>query len=44
VAGDIVLMHDGRSRRNRPDELLRVLPRALTELVERGLTPATLPA
>ena len=43
-ARDIVLMHDGRSRHNRPDELLRVLPRALTELVERGLTPTTLPA
>ena len=44
AAGDIVLMHDGRSRHNHPDELLRVLPRALAELGERGLTPAALPA
>jgi len=42
--GDIVLMHDGRSRHNHPDELLRVLPRALAELGERGLTPAPLAA
>ena len=43
-SGDIVLMHDGRCRHNHPDELLRVLPRALTEIKERGLTLATLTA
>ncbi len=35
-AGDIVLMHDGRNRHNRPDELLRVLPAFLEELAGRG--------
>jgi peptidoglycan/xylan/chitin deacetylase (PgdA/CDA1 family) len=42
-AGDIVLMHDGRNRHNRPDELLQVLPRALADLSKRGLTAAALP-
>lgn len=35
--GDIVLMHDGRNRRNRPDELLRVLPGFLDELQRRRM-------
>jgi peptidoglycan/xylan/chitin deacetylase (PgdA/CDA1 family) len=38
--GDIVLMHDGRRSRNRPDELVRVLPGFLANLRERTLTPA----
>ena len=42
--GDIVLMHDGRSRHNRPDELLRVLPRLLAELNERRLSSTALTA
>ena len=42
-AGDIILMHDGRNRHNRPDELVQVLSRALDELHNRGLTPAPLP-
>ena len=33
--GDILLMHDGRNRHNRPDELLRVLPGFLDELAGR---------
>ncbi len=37
AAGDIVLMHDGRCRHNRPDELMRVLPEVLAELAERRL-------
>ncbi len=37
AADDIVLMHDGRNRHNRPDELLRVLPSFLQELANRGL-------
>ncbi|HEY6644051.1 polysaccharide deacetylase family protein [Povalibacter sp.] len=39
---DIVLMHDGRNRHNRPDELLRVLPGFLDELADRGLRPVAL--
>lgn len=39
---DIVLMHDGRNRHNRPDELLRVLPGFLDELQRRGLHSALL--
>lgn len=35
--GDIVLMHDGRNRHNRPDELLRVLPGFLEELQRRRM-------
>lgn len=40
--GDIVLMHDGANRHNRPDELLRVLPRFLGELQRRNLRPVGL--
>lgn len=42
--GDIVLMHDGRNRRNRPDELLQVLPRLLAELNQRRLSATSLAA
>ena len=42
-AGDIVLMHDGRNRHNRPEELLRVLPGFLAELESRSLHPMVLP-
>lgn len=35
--GDIVLMHDGRNRHNRPDELLQALPGFLDELRLRHL-------
>ncbi|MGH8177437.1 MAG: polysaccharide deacetylase family protein [Steroidobacter sp.] len=40
--GDVVLMHDGRNRHNRPDQLLRVLPAFLSGLPERGLLAARL--
>ncbi|PZN32035.1 MAG: polysaccharide deacetylase family protein, partial [Proteobacteria bacterium] len=40
--GEIVLMHDGRNRHNRPAELLRVLPDFLRELHRRGLRAAPL--
>jgi peptidoglycan/xylan/chitin deacetylase (PgdA/CDA1 family) len=43
-AGDIVLMHDGRGRINRPDALARALPQFLAEIKSRGLQPALLPA
>jgi peptidoglycan/xylan/chitin deacetylase (PgdA/CDA1 family) len=42
--GDIVLMHDARRLRNRPDELLRVLPGVLTEIADRRLIPRTIAA
>jgi peptidoglycan/xylan/chitin deacetylase (PgdA/CDA1 family) len=42
--GEIVLMHDARRRRNRPDELLRVLPGLLAELTERRLMPTIIAA
>ncbi|HEX7011546.1 MAG TPA: polysaccharide deacetylase family protein [Steroidobacteraceae bacterium] len=42
-ANDIVLMHDGRNRHNRPDQLLEVLPGFLAHLRERGLHSASLP-
>jgi peptidoglycan/xylan/chitin deacetylase (PgdA/CDA1 family) len=42
-AGQIVLMHDGRNRHNRPDQLLQVLPGLLRRLRERGLSTAVLP-
>jgi peptidoglycan/xylan/chitin deacetylase (PgdA/CDA1 family) len=35
--GEIVLMHDGRNRHNRPDQLALVLPSWLTDLQARGL-------
>lgn len=41
-ANDIVLMHDGRNRHNRPDELLQALPAFLEELAGRNLHPAAL--
>lgn len=41
--GDIVLMHDGRCRHNRPDELMRVLPGVLAELAERRLRAMPVP-
>lgn len=40
--GDIVLMHDGRNRHNRPDELLSTLPAFLQELRRRALRAETL--
>lgn len=43
-AGDIVLMHDGRHRHNRPDETARVLPAFLARLRNRGLVPSVLPS
>jgi peptidoglycan/xylan/chitin deacetylase (PgdA/CDA1 family) len=42
--GDIVLMHDGACRHNRPRELLQVLPRLLADFGRRGLAPAVLAA
>jgi peptidoglycan/xylan/chitin deacetylase (PgdA/CDA1 family) len=36
-ANEIVLMHDGRNRHNRPDQLLEVLPEFLSELAQRQL-------
>ena len=41
--GDIVLMHDGPLRHNRPDCTLGVLPATLAALPQRGLAPAPLP-
>jgi len=41
-ANDVVLMHDGRNRHNRPGDLLRVLPGFLDELPRRQLHPALL--
>ncbi|HKE95636.1 MAG TPA: polysaccharide deacetylase family protein [Povalibacter sp.] len=41
-SGDIILMHDGRNRHNRPDELLRVLPAFLDTLAQRRLSPVPL--
>jgi peptidoglycan/xylan/chitin deacetylase (PgdA/CDA1 family) len=40
--GDIALMHDGRNRHNRPDELLRALPGFLSDLRARDLHAASL--
>lgn len=40
--GNIVLMHDGRNRHNRPAELLRVLPGFLDELRQRQWSSALL--
>ena len=36
-AGDIVLMHDGRNRHNRPAVTLQALPALLADLRQRGL-------
>jgi peptidoglycan/xylan/chitin deacetylase (PgdA/CDA1 family) len=35
--GEIVLMHDGVNRHNRPDQLLAVLPAFIADLPRRGL-------
>jgi peptidoglycan-N-acetylglucosamine deacetylase len=43
-ANDVVLMHDGRNRHNRPDQLLEALPQFLLELQRRGLHSYGLPA
>lgn len=40
---DIVLMHDGRNRHNRPDQLLEVLPGFLAQLRQRAVHSASLP-
>jgi peptidoglycan/xylan/chitin deacetylase (PgdA/CDA1 family) len=40
---DIVLMHDGRNRHNRPDELLKVLPSLLAQIRQRGWRSVGLP-
>jgi peptidoglycan/xylan/chitin deacetylase (PgdA/CDA1 family) len=42
--GDIVLMHDGQNKHNRPDQLLQILPLFLRKLSDRGLRAALLPA
>lgn len=42
-AGDIVLMHDGPLRHNRPDRTLQVLPGLLAALTRDGPVPAPLP-
>jgi peptidoglycan/xylan/chitin deacetylase (PgdA/CDA1 family) len=39
---DVVLMHDGRCRHNRPDQMLQVLPGLLARLDERRLAPAVI--
>jgi peptidoglycan/xylan/chitin deacetylase (PgdA/CDA1 family) len=41
--GDIVLLHDGRNQRNRPDVVTDLLPELLLSLRGRGLVPAALP-
>ena len=41
-AGDIVLMHDGRNKHNKPGELLHVLPSFLAQLKAKRSTPALL--
>ena len=43
TAGQIVLMHDGRNRHNRPDQLLQALPTLFSRLRESGLTVSPLP-
>jgi peptidoglycan-N-acetylglucosamine deacetylase len=42
-ANDVVLMHDGRNRHNRPDQLLEALPGFLLELQRRDLRSLGLP-
>lgn len=42
--GDIVLMHDGRGRINRPDALCYVLPAFLADLRSQGLRPTSMAA
>jgi peptidoglycan-N-acetylglucosamine deacetylase len=41
--GDIVLLHDGPLRHNRPDNTVRILPVLLALLANNGPTPAALP-
>lgn len=41
-AGDIVLLHDGKRRFNRPDVTVSVLPKILSLLEERKITPLSL--
>ena len=41
-ASDVLLMHDGRNRHNRPDELVKVLPQFLAALASRNLQSSTL--
>ena len=41
-AGDIVLLHDGRRRINRPGNTVAVLPPFLAGLTTRGLAPVSL--
>ena len=41
-SGNIVLMHDGRNRHNRPDELVQVLPEFLRSLQERNISSRAL--
>lgn len=41
--GDIVLMHDGPLRHNRPDQTVQVLPELLQSLAGRGISAAPLP-
>lgn len=43
-AGDVVLMHDGQRRHNRPRHTLNVLPDVLAALARHGPAPAPLPA
>lgn len=43
-AGDIVLMHDGPLRHNRPEQTRRALPALLSGLARHGLVSAPLPA
>lgn len=42
-ANDVVLMHDGRNRHNRPDELVQALPAFLRALARRSLHSCSLP-
>lgn len=42
TAGDIVLLHDGKRRYNRPDITATLLPGVLAMLAERGLAPVSL--
>ena len=42
-ASDIVLMHDGPLRHNRPDKTVRVLPVLLALLARHGPAAAALP-
>lgn len=37
AAQDVVLMHDGENRHNKPSELLKVLPTVLADLKARGM-------